>query len=198
MLLQVLGSFYKYFFKFKIFFSFFDFRNSLFLSISRFKNSITRTPQIIDLTLSSLYNDDIDERLYKSTPDLSRTSTPIIPSKYYSPSSIDAETKVELYQQRHDNSVSSSDILEFLERRRLMDDSAKAYRNKKHQDEEEGRFAEIRQLEKEARDRSKARLNRQILSEEYCRLRLELEGLILERPTKKDDFPGLFFRNFFF
>lgn len=154
--------------------------------------SALHTNKTIDLSLDSTYNESGDERLFKNTPKHITTSTPLLPSKYSS-SFEKIESEKKLNQKRHENSALSFDILEFLENRRSVDDSTKVYRIKKNQDEEEQRFSEIRELEKEARERSKARLNRQILSEEYCRLRLELEGLILERPTKKDDFPGIFF-----
>lgn len=65
------------------------------------------------------------------------------------------------------------------------------WRKQKYLDESQQRSSEIRELEQEALDRSTARHNRMIYSEEYRRLRLQMEGLILEKPEpKKDDFPG--------
>lgn len=67
----------------------------------------------------------------------------------------------------------------------------KAWREKKYLDESEARLAQIQELEREDRDRSMARRNRMIYTEEHRRLRLQLEGLILQRPeTTKPDFSG--------
>uniref|UniRef100_A0A915DZS0 Ubiquitin-like protease family profile domain-containing protein n=1 Tax=Ditylenchus dipsaci TaxID=166011 RepID=A0A915DZS0_9BILA len=76
--------------------------------------------------------------------------------------------------------------------RRSMDSTARTWREKKYMDEEEQRMASIRDLQQEIDLRSMARNNRQIVNEEHRRLKLSMEGLILERRApEKEEFPEL-------
>ncbi|KAI1714256.1 sentrin-specific protease [Ditylenchus destructor] len=73
-----------------------------------------------------------------------------------------------------------------------MEDVSRQWRERKYKDENESRQAEICELEKEVQDRTQARGNRQIFVEEYRRLKLKLNGLILERRVpEKNEFPDL-------
>uniref|UniRef100_A0A914IDI0 Ubiquitin-like protease family profile domain-containing protein n=1 Tax=Globodera rostochiensis TaxID=31243 RepID=A0A914IDI0_GLORO len=66
------------------------------------------------------------------------------------------------------------------------------WRGKKYNDEQEDRKKEAQRLEKEVRLREKSRHNRELIEEEDRRVRLQLEGLVLERRVPpKEEFPEL-------
>ena len=68
----------------------------------------------------------------------------------------------------------------------------KQWRDQKYKDEKDMRQKQIRLLQLEKQDREKARHNRELDEEEHRRIRLRLEGLVLERKVPpREEFPGL-------
>jgi hypothetical protein len=66
------------------------------------------------------------------------------------------------------------------------------WREMKYKDEQEQRHREAQLLQKELRVRQLSRHNREIQDEEQRRVRLGLEGLVLERRLPpREEFPGI-------
>ncbi|KAH7727498.1 Ulp1 protease [Aphelenchoides avenae] len=68
----------------------------------------------------------------------------------------------------------------------------RSWKSRKYHDDSQMSKKRAQQLELEARERERARQNREITEQADLRLKLQLEGLTLERPKAvKDDFPRL-------